>query len=137
MKNLSVTRFIGRAESIKAVLNSYEVLLCVLEELSMNGNDRDCRVTASGLLEELEDINLYISLVFMKSVLYKMKIVTLNVQEIEIDAIQAVDTMTLTYKEFKRIRNDDEEVVRLIKLDVDNATKNGVNPYYEFEKKNR
>ena len=66
-----------------------------------------------------------------------MKIVTLNVQEIEIDAIQAVDTMTLTYKEFKRIRNDDEEVVRLIKLDVDNATKNGVNPYYEFEKKNR
>ena len=137
MKNLSVTRFIGRAESIKAVLNSYEVLLCVLEELSMNGNDRDCRVTASGLLEELEDINHYISLVFMKSVLYKMKIVTLNVQEIEIDAIQAVDTMTLTYKEFKRIRNDDEEVVRLIKLDVDNATKNGVNPYYEFEKKNR
>ena len=137
MKNLSVTRFIGRAESIKAVLSSYEVLLCVLEELSMNGNDRDCRVTASDLLEELEDVNLYISLVFMKSVLYKMKIVTLNVQEIEIDAIQAVDTMTLTYKEFKRIQNDDKKVVRLIKLDVDNATKNGVNPYYEFEKKNR
>ena len=66
-----------------------------------------------------------------------MKIVTLNVQEIEIDAIQAVDTMTLTYKEFKRIQNDDKKVVRLIKLDVDNATKNGVNPYYEFEKKNR
>ena len=135
MKNLSVTRFIGRAESIKAVLNSYEVLLCVLEELSMNGNDRDCRVTASDLLEELEDVNLYISLVFMKSVLYKMKIVTLDVQEIEIDAIQAVDTMTLPYKEFKRIQNDDKEVVRLIKLD--NATKNGVNPYYELEKKNR
>ena len=137
MKNLSVTRFIGRAESIKAVLNSYEVLLCVLEELSMNGNDRDCRVTASGLLEELEDVNLYISLVFMKNVLYKMKLVTLNVQEIEIDAIQAVDTMTLPYKEFKPIQNDDKEVVRLIKLVVDNATKNGVNPYYEFEKKNR
>ena len=46
-----------------------------------------------------------------------MKIVTLNVQEIEIDAIQAVDAITLTYKEFKRIRNDDEEVLRLIKLD--------------------
>ena len=75
----------------------------------MNGNDTDCRATASYLLEELKDVNFYISLVFMK-------IVTLNVQEIEIDAIQAVDTMTLTYKEFKRIRNDDEEVVRLIKL---------------------
>ena len=90
-----MTRWIGRAESIKAVWNSYEVLLCVLEELSMNGNDRDCRVTASDLLEELEDVNFYISLVFMKNVLYKMKLVTLNVQEIEIDAIQAVYTMTL------------------------------------------
>ena len=66
-----------------------------------------------------------------------MKIVTLNVQEIEIGTIQTVDTMTFTYKEFKHIQNDDEEVVLLTKLDADNATKNGVNPYYEFEKKNR
>ena len=42
----------------------------------------------------------------MRNILYKMmKIVTLDVQEIEIDLIQAVDTMTLTYKEFKRMRN--------------------------------
>ena len=72
----------------------------------MNGNDRDCRTTASDLLEELKDVNFYISLVFMRNILYKMmKIVTLDVQEIEIDLIQAVDTMTLTYKEFKRMRN--------------------------------
>ena len=68
-------------------MNSYEVLLCLLEELSMNGNDRDCRATASDLFEGLKDVNFYISLVFMKNMLYKMKIVTLNVQEIEIDAI--------------------------------------------------
>ena len=72
----------------------------------MNGNDRDCRTTASDLLEELKDVNFYISLVFMRNIFYKMmKIVTLDVQEIEIDLIQAVDTMTLTYKEFKRMRN--------------------------------
>ena len=91
-----MTRWIGRAESIKAVWNSYEALLCVLEELSMNANDRDCRATASDLLEELKDVNFYISLVFMKNILYKMKIVTLNVQEIEVNAIQAIDTMRLT-----------------------------------------
>ena len=72
----------------------------------MNGNDRDCRTTASDLLEELKDVNFYISLVFMRNTLYKMmKIVTLNVCEIEIDLIQAVDTITLTYKEFKRMGN--------------------------------
>ena len=53
----------------------------------MNGNDRDCRATASDLFEGLKDVNFYISLVFVKNMLYKMKIVTLNVQEIEIDAI--------------------------------------------------
>ena len=46
----------------------------------MNGNDRDCRTTASDLLEELKDVNFYISLVFMRNILYKMmKIVTLDV----------------------------------------------------------
>ena len=40
MKNLSVTRGIGRVESTKAVRNRHEVLLCVLGELDMNGNDR-------------------------------------------------------------------------------------------------
>ena len=45
--------------------------------------------------------------------------------------------MTLTYKECKRIQNDNEEVTRLIKLSADNAAKNGVNPYSECEKKNR
>ena len=53
----------------------------MLKELCMNGNDRD-------LLEEVKDLNFYISLVFMRNILYKMKIVTLNVQEMEIDAIK-------------------------------------------------
>ena len=66
-----------------------------------------------------------------------MKIITFNVQEIEIDAIQAVDTMAFTYKKIKQIQNNDEQDGRLIKLGTDNATKNEVNPYYEFEKKNR
>ena len=41
-----------------------------------------------------------------------MRIVTFNAEEIEIDAIQAVDTMAFTYAEFQRIQNDTEEVVR-------------------------
>ena len=123
MKNLSVTRWIGRAESIKAVWNSYEVLVTVLEELSINGNDRDCRSTASNLLGELKDVNFYISLVFMKNILYKMKVVTLNVQEIEIDAQQAVDAMKLTNNEFKRIQSNDE-IDRLI---TESASKSVVN----------
>ena len=35
MKNVPVATWIGRAESIRVVWNSYKVLLSVLEELSM------------------------------------------------------------------------------------------------------
>ena len=37
-----------------------------------------------------------------------MKIITFNVQEIETDAIQAVDTMAFTYKKIQQIQNNDE-----------------------------
>ena len=77
-------------------MNSYEVFLCVLEESNVNRNDRNCQTTASDLLQELKDINFYISLVFMRNILHKMNIMTLNLPKIEIDAIQAFDTMILT-----------------------------------------
>ena len=35
MKNVPVTTWIDRAESVRVVWNSYKVFLCVLEELSM------------------------------------------------------------------------------------------------------
>ena len=34
--------------------------------IKWNGNDRDCQVTASDLLEELKDVNFYINLVLMR-----------------------------------------------------------------------
>ena len=37
--------------------------------------------------------------------------------------MQAVYPMAITCNEFKPIQNGDEEVLRLIKLDADNATK--------------
>ena len=64
-----------------------------------------------------------------------MRIVAFNAEEIEIDAIQAVDTMAFTYAEFQRIQNDAEEVVRIIKLGTDNATKNGSNSYTNLKRK--
>ena len=52
-----------------------------------------------------------------------MKIVTFNVQEIEIDAIQAVDTMAFTYTEIQRIRM---QVTILYPKNICNCTKAGV-----------
>ena len=69
MKNLSVTRWNDRAESIKALLNSYGVLVCVLEELRITGNDRESQSTASTLLNNIKDVDFYVSMVLMKNIL--------------------------------------------------------------------
>ena len=61
MKNLSKTRWIGRAESIRAVWLSYEILLDILSQImDFDGSDRDARLTASNLLEKIQSFHFYL-----------------------------------------------------------------------------
>ena len=57
MKNLSETRWIGRAESIKAVWSSYDILIALMEDMS----SEDMR--ASNILMQLKSVDFYVSLV--------------------------------------------------------------------------
>ena len=100
MKNLSQTRWIERAESIRVVWHSYEILLDALLEIqNCEGSDRDARKTASNLLEKIQSFDFYLSILFMKSIMYKMKIVILEVQEIDYDILAELDAMRLTRDE--------------------------------------
>ena len=100
MKNLSQTQWIERAESIRVVWHSYEILLDVLlETQNCEGSDRDARKTASSLLEKIQSFDFYLSILFMKSIMYKMKIVILEVQEIDYDILAELDAMHLTRDE--------------------------------------
>lgn len=92
-------------------------------------------ITVVTVIKELKDHEFYVSLVFMEDILYKMKSVTLQFQEIDRDAQHAVNSMILMNTEFKHIRNEEEEVNRLIEVSIKNARKYNVEPFYEFEKK--
>ena len=137
MKNLSVTRWIGRASSITAVWASYEVLLTVLGKICNSESNQEILMTAQTLLDALRDVNFYFSLIFMKNILYKMKIVNLEVQEIQKNAISAVETIEETKTEFERIRNDDLQKNNIIDIAVTNAKRFDIDPFYEFSKKYR
>ena len=96
MKNLSQTQWIERAESIRVVWHSYEILLDVLLEIqNCEGSDRDARKTASNLLEKIQSFDFYLSILFMKSIMFKMKIVIIEVQEIDYDILAELDAMRL------------------------------------------
>lgn len=110
MKNLSRTRWIGRAESIKAVWASYEILIDILDDIK-NSEDavivHDIRRTASNLLDKMKSFEFYLSILFMKNIMYKTKIVVLEVQEIDQDILASLDVMRQTRDAMLRIREDD------------------------------
>ena len=108
MKNLSKTRWIGRAESIKAVWASYEILIDILDDIkNSEDGDRDARRTASNLLDRIKSFEFYLSILFMKNIMYKTKIVVLEVQEIDQDILASLDVMRQTRDAMLRIREDD------------------------------
>ena len=94
-------------------------------------------VRASNLLQSIKGVDFFLSMVFMKNILYKMKVVTLEMQEIRKDALEALESMKVTKVEFERIRKSDEEVKNIISLAEQNGENKGVNIQYEFEKQNR
>ena len=138
MKNLSKTRWIGRAESIRAVWLSYEVLLDVLAEIeNFQGSDRDARKTANDLLERIQSFDFYFCMLFTKSIMYKMKVVILEVQEIDYDILASLDAMCETRDEMLRIRNDDVGLDGIITAAVEKCSSFGIDVQYEFSKKHR
>ena len=73
------------------------------------------------MLENIKDVNFYSCIVFMKNILYKMKVVTF-------------DVLLQTKREFELIRKEEGDVI--IKLAVNNTKTYGIDPL-EFAKENR
>ena len=75
LRNLSKTRWIARADSIKSVWSSYEAILDSLERLEDSGD-----ANASGLRSNLLRFDFIVSIMFMKNVMYKTKGMTETLQ---------------------------------------------------------
>ncbi|CAB4037739.1 Hypothetical predicted protein [Paramuricea clavata] len=95
--SMSGSRWIGKAESIKTVSVSYETVIGILHDIhECDETDLDVKKTATNLLDNLKSFEFYVSLLFMKNVLYKAKIVVMEVQEIEQDILASVEVLQQT-----------------------------------------
>ena len=138
MNNLSRTRWIGRAESIRAVWISYEIVIDTLDDIkNFEGGDRDARRTSVNLLDRIKSFEFYLSLLFMKDIMYKTKIVVLEVQEIDQDILASLDVMRQTRDAMLRIREDNVGLDGIISAAADKCKSVGIDVDYEFLKKHR
>ena len=66
-----------------------------------------------------------------------MKIVILEVQEIDYDILAGLDAMRLTQDEMLRIRDDEVGLNGIITAAPEKSTSFGIDAHYEFSKKCR
>ena len=82
LRNLSLTRWTARAESLRAMWISYEAVIEVLRKISNDGSvDAKGKAAATGLLAKVLQVDFVVSLMFMRIILWKTKVLTESLQK--------------------------------------------------------
>ena len=137
LRNLSKTRWTARAESIEAVVASYEAILEVLKEISQTREFGKGMAKALGLYKKLMSVDFIISLYFMKNIMRKLKILTLELETPNRNAIDCIALIESYIKIFNNINKDSDSMDNLITAASNFATKLGVNVTAAFEQNHR
>ena len=127
LRNLSKTRWTARAESIKSVWISYELIVEALTELGLNSDSKDTKFQAQSLLTKLHRFDFLFAIMFMKNIMWKTKIMTEQMQEESLNIMDALCILSSTIDQLKAMNSDESEMNNLIeaakvfakKLDID------------------
>ena len=82
LRNLSVTRWVARSDSITAVWASFEGIVSALEK-EMESSDAKTKIKAKNLLGKVRSFEFIVALMFMRNVMSKTKILTKQVQAVD------------------------------------------------------
>jgi hypothetical protein len=143
LRNLSITRWTARAESIKAVWVLFEYILDVLKKL-INDTNIDNKTRAQGFEKKMLLFDFIVSIYLMKHI-YQMKVLTEQLETENLNIIDAILLIESCIKSLKEINEDESQINNIItsaeifakKLDVDsNADFNKFHRQRHLPKKN-
>ena len=138
LRNLSKTRWTARAESIKAVNTSFEVISEFLFEIShSNEFDAKTKTKSLGVYKRVLSFDFIVSLMFMKNVMYKMKVLTESLESVQLNVIDAVSLIGKTAKSLEVINLDVEGMDMLIDSAQSFASKLGIDCENDFSRHHR
>ena len=72
LKNLSITRWSARSESVEAVWRSLEAIICALDDVKESDN-KEAKLRASALLNDIVNIDFVCGLMFLKNICRKQR----------------------------------------------------------------
>lgn len=138
LKNLSKTRWTARAESLQAVNIAYEKITAALHDIENHPNiDRVTKGKAYGLSKRILSFDFICCLMFLKTVLYKLKIITELMESSNLNIIDSISEIEGTITSLSKIRNSDNELNNLIESAKKFSQKNGISPEDDFQRHHR
>ena len=138
LRNLSATRWTARAESLKAMWASYDGVLDVLRKIEcLSSVDAKGKALATGLLAKLLRVDFVVSLMFMRLVLWKTKVLTEVLQGENLNIIDALNAIKATITSLEIIRGDDIGIRNQIEASVAVLSGKGVDVNAEFSRLHR
>jgi hypothetical protein len=110
LRNLSKTRWVYRSESIEAVWSSFEAIRKALVQIAEKDNDGTARTKAASLHEKMAKFNFVFAMMFMRLIMRKTKVLTVQMQNPELNILDGLTLIDGTVTSLERIRTNESEL---------------------------
>lgn len=138
LRNLSKTRWTARAESLKAVYISYEIIVSVLDDLTTDKNiDQKTKIQALGLEKKCLSFDFIVSMYTMKTIMYQMKTLTEQLEASDLNIVDGIVLIECAVRSLKEIRIDSDQLNKLISSAKVFSLKIEVDPVVDFQRHHR
>ncbi|CAB3983432.1 zinc finger MYM-type 1-like [Paramuricea clavata] len=136
LRNLSATRWSARADSIRAVWSSFQEIIEALEELE-NSADTKTKAKAGILLDRVKSFEFIVMLMFMRNIMIKTKILTKQIQSVDINIIDTLEAAKATISTLRHLREDEENLKQQISASVAFSERHGIDLVAEYDRHHR
>ncbi|KAL4090905.1 hypothetical protein QTP88_025663 [Uroleucon formosanum] len=138
LRNLSKTRWTVRAESIRAVWTYLVAIVDTLEYINnSNSFDNLTKTKAIGLKKKILNFDFFVSLIFMKNIMYKVKHLTESLETKELNVCDAAVLIKSTISSLQKIRSETENMDNMISSAKITAQSFGVDSDTDFNRYHR
>ena len=136
LRNLSLTRWTARAESLRAMWISYEAVIEGKFRMMVLLTRKEKLLPLVCLLKVLR-VDFVVCLMFMRIILGKTKVLTESLQKENLNIVDALEAVNGEVKSLEDIRKDDEGILNQIQASTDVLSRNDVDVPTEFAKLHR
>ena len=131
-------RWTARAESIKSVWTSLNPIVDTLKDITTSDKFNSLTKTkALGLKKKILSFDFFVSLMFMKNIMYILKYLTEHLETKELNICDAIVLIKSTVSSLTNIRSDSDNMNNLIESSKKTAQLYGVDPDAGYKRYHR